>query len=119
MAFVGGTLFEIGSYLMYVESLNTGHEELFGKELLGLVEGKAHTQRIEDVESSNEKGQSKRRFRWWYVLCHHNATSLAQYITQGLWIIPRTRLPRVLRSDVGSQHFLGLHTVCPPSLFTY
>ena len=68
IAFVGGTLFELGSYLMYVESLNTGHEELFGEELLGFVEGKSPKDtRIEDVESASEsdpKHAQKRKFRW-------------------------------------------------------
>lgn len=68
LAFVGGTLFEIGSYLMYVESLNTGHEELFGEELLGLVEGKSpNLSRNSDLESSKEtipKHGQGRKFHW-------------------------------------------------------
>ena len=38
IAFVGGTAFEVGSYLMVVEALNTGHEQLFGPALWGLLE---------------------------------------------------------------------------------
>ena len=30
MAFVGGSLFEVGAYLGYVEALNAGHEEMCG-----------------------------------------------------------------------------------------
>lgn len=39
-AFVGGTLFEVGSYLMLVESLNTGHGQLFGPSVESFFEGK-------------------------------------------------------------------------------
>ena len=70
MAFVGGTLFEIGSYLMYVESLNTGHEQLFGEELLGLLRGAkpadgTATTSLEDKEKLAPQidGRS-RKFRW-------------------------------------------------------
>ncbi len=76
MAFVGGTLFEIGGYLMYVESLNTGHDELFGREILGLLEGKSGYDRSRDQqklagnEEDSEKalpGGGRRRFRWMYA----------------------------------------------------
>ena len=67
MAFVGGTLFEIGSYLMYVESLNTGHEELFGEELLGLVEGKSSARssagNMDSRDPEKHTGRSQ-GFRW-------------------------------------------------------
>ena len=38
IAFAGGTAFEVGSYLMVVEALNAGHEQLFGPALWGLLE---------------------------------------------------------------------------------
>lgn len=68
-AFVGGTLFEIGSYLMLVEALNTGHDELFGPALWDLV---AHSSRSEEStlngkESTSTAGPDttvKTKFRW-------------------------------------------------------
>ncbi|KZT06667.1 uncharacterized protein LAESUDRAFT_725756 [Laetiporus sulphureus 93-53] len=69
IAFAGGTAFELGSYLMVVEALNTGHEELFGPALWGLVE-----EAEDDMESkygSERAARPKkgvrgdwRRFRW-------------------------------------------------------
>jgi len=50
---VGGVAFEIGAFLMFVESLNTGHEELFKKALIGIWS--------EDQESMEGE---KSRFRW-------------------------------------------------------
>lgn len=37
IAFAGGTTFEVASYLMVVEALNAGHEQLFGPALWGLL----------------------------------------------------------------------------------
>ncbi|OJT06014.1 hypothetical protein TRAPUB_3201 [Trametes pubescens] len=75
-AFAGGTLFEIGSYLMFVEALNTGHDELFGPAVRELV---GHARRTVPEEASpdsssvdaekgltggGDSGRRRVRFRW-------------------------------------------------------
>lgn len=65
-AFVGGTLFELGSYLMLVEALNTGHTQLFGPEvesLLHEMEGKERNGIDGDGENGGRR-KNKERFRW-------------------------------------------------------
>lgn len=83
-AFVGGTLFEIGSYLMYVEALNTGHEQLFGpalRELLGHANGTVSESASPDSDSANAEkglrsdggpvgGRQRFKFRWMWVVFH-------------------------------------------------
>ncbi len=86
MAFLGGTTFEIGSYLMVVEALNRGKETNFGPALERLlwsteerrgsgekgVKGmsdEAATLNGEDVEKGGkvvEEGK-KGKFIWWWV----------------------------------------------------
>ena len=64
-AFAGGTLFEIGSYLMYVEALNTGHDELFALAVWDLL---THGSSSDLEKLSAEKGltgeKSETKFRW-------------------------------------------------------
>lgn len=65
-AFVGGTLFEVGSYLMLVEALNTGHTQLFGPEVESLIhemEGKERNGIDGDGENGGRR-KNKERFRW-------------------------------------------------------
>jgi hypothetical protein len=54
-AFIGGTIFELGSYLMFVEALNTGHDQLFGEALR------------DEVDRIESRGGDKPDvvFRWW------------------------------------------------------
>ncbi len=68
-AFVGGTLFEIGSYLMLVEALNTGHDELFGPALWGLVTHPSHgDEKLLNGKECNSTTDAdninKSKFRW-------------------------------------------------------
>ncbi|KAJ8454894.1 hypothetical protein ONZ51_g12764 [Trametes cubensis] len=75
-AFVGGTLFELGSYLMYVEALNTGHEQLFGpavRELLVHANGTPSESPSPGPDSasaekgltgSGDSGRRRLSFRW-------------------------------------------------------
>ncbi|CDO76411.1 hypothetical protein BN946_scf184937.g25 [Trametes cinnabarina] len=77
-AFVGGTLFEIGSYLMYVEALNTGHEQLFGPALRELLEhgngtvaedvspssDDSHVEKGSRGDSGHAGGGQRFKFRW-------------------------------------------------------
>lgn len=64
-AFSGGTLFEIGSYLMYVEALNAGHDDLFAFAVWELL---ARGSTTDFATDSAEKGlsseKSKVKFRW-------------------------------------------------------
>ena len=63
-AFAGGSLFEVGSYLMYVEALNAGHDQLFA---LAVRELLAHGSAA-DLDADAEKGlvseKEKVKFRW-------------------------------------------------------
>lgn len=69
-AFVGGTMFELGSYLMVVEALNTGHEELFGPALWGSVKHPRSKDRTPSESSDGDNQEASgpssdiRRFRW-------------------------------------------------------
>jgi hypothetical protein len=58
-AFVGGTLFEVGAYLSLVESLNTGHDALFGPAVWALV---SHDRQAQRGAVRNSDGSP--RFRW-------------------------------------------------------
>ena len=67
IAFVGGTAFEVGSYLMVVEALNTGHEQLFGPALWGLLEDWDDVPRSGEVGAHGRKLSLRKRhvnFRW-------------------------------------------------------
>ncbi|KAH9940296.1 hypothetical protein B0H21DRAFT_780408 [Amylocystis lapponica] len=57
-AFAGGTLFEAGSYLMVVEALNTGHEQLFGAALWGAAADSDMQEKRSSAQAQNP------RFRW-------------------------------------------------------
>jgi hypothetical protein len=90
-AFAGGTLFEIGAYLGYIESLNTAHDELFGPALLNLV------RRPSDLE----KGSSTpRAFRWWgrgdWRDIGFLANAIQLFAASVFWISTLTGLPGVI-----------------------
>ncbi|KAI8973124.1 hypothetical protein BD414DRAFT_499200 [Trametes punicea] len=112
-AFVGGTLFEVGSYLMYVEALNTGHEQLFGsalRELLGHANGTASEGSAPDLDGSNgEKGlkggsdgvgRPRFKFRWIGVGSWRELGYLACFIQMWaatiFWVSTITGLPNVI-----------------------
>lgn len=65
IAFIGGTTFEVASYLMVVEALNAGHEQLFGPALWGLLEGR-DDKRQKSKALGTKLGLRKREvnFRW-------------------------------------------------------
>ncbi|KAI0644029.1 hypothetical protein C8Q79DRAFT_914226 [Trametes meyenii] len=118
-AFVGGTLFEVGSYLMYVEALNAGHEELFGPALRGLL-GHANrtvsTDALPDSDSANaEKGSTgsgcgdrhgdsggrrRLKFRWIGIGSWRELGFLACFIQMLaatiFWVSTITGLPNVI-----------------------
>ncbi|OBZ77581.1 hypothetical protein A0H81_01743 [Grifola frondosa] len=75
-AFAGGTLFEAGSYLMFVEALNTSHEQLFGLALWGLVHG-TRSPPANDAEGLNAKQSPPPRigFRWMYASLSPNLSA--------------------------------------------
>jgi hypothetical protein len=70
-AFVGGTLFELGAYLAYVEALNSGHEEIW----------KTREQDADNMEkgSAQAKETPKRRTKWMCVL--QSASKVCFYLT--------------------------------------
>ncbi|KAI0635387.1 hypothetical protein C8Q77DRAFT_1217230 [Trametes polyzona] len=111
-AFVGGTLFEIGSYLMYVEALNTGHEELFGpalRELLGHASRTGSEDASPDADNthaekaltgSGDSGRRRFKFRWIGAGSWRELGFLACFVQMGaatiFWVSTITGLPRVI-----------------------
>jgi len=64
-AFAGGTFFEIGSYLMIVEAINAGHEQLFGPALWALVEDVEAGKNVNESEGTEgERNEKHVKFRW-------------------------------------------------------
>jgi hypothetical protein len=68
LAFVGGSLFEIGAYLAYVEALNAGHEQMF-TELRRAAVPKSSTDAVVRGGDSDEALMGKEietthKFRW-------------------------------------------------------
>ncbi|KAG8718994.1 hypothetical protein FRC09_011761 [Ceratobasidium sp. 395] len=88
-AFIGGTVFEVGSYLMFVEALNTGHDELFGEALKDEVDKLESRPQRKDV-----------RFRWWGSTSWRNlgflASSIQLVAATVFWISTLTGLPGVI-----------------------
>ncbi|KAI0354071.1 hypothetical protein OH77DRAFT_1426489 [Trametes cingulata] len=111
-AFVGGTLFEIGSYLMYVEALNTGHEQLFGpalRELLGHASQTVPDGGSPDSDSANaekgltgsgDSGRRRFKFRWIGIGSWRELGFLACFIQMWaatiFWVSTITGLPNVI-----------------------
>ncbi|KAI0828527.1 hypothetical protein BC628DRAFT_1363072 [Trametes gibbosa] len=111
-AFVGGTLFEVGSYLMYVEALNTGHGELFGpalRELLGHASGTVSQDPSRDSASANAEksrtgsggnGPRRIKFRWVGIGSWRELGFLACFIQMWaatiFWVSTITGLPNVI-----------------------
>ena len=56
---------------MYVESLNTGHERLFGPTLWGLITRKSDDDQDSELDEK-ESGLKKHKFRWMYVALSSN-----------------------------------------------
>ena len=56
---------------MYVESLNTGHERLFGPTLWGLITRKSDDDQDSELDEK-ESGLKKHKFRWMYVALFYN-----------------------------------------------
>ncbi|QRV73305.1 hypothetical protein RhiJN_01319 [Ceratobasidium sp. AG-Ba] len=76
-AFIGGTIFEVGSYLMLVEALNAGHDELFGDALRDGVD------RLESRPKRNNVG-----FRW---------SASIQFVAATIfWVSVLTGLPGII-----------------------
>ncbi|KAI0666442.1 hypothetical protein C8Q78DRAFT_984295 [Trametes maxima] len=118
-AFVGGTLFEVGSYLMYVEALNAGHEELFGpalRELLGRASRTVSTDTPPGFDSANaekslrgpggsdrhgdSRGLRRLKFRWIGIGSWRELGFLACFIQMLaatiFWVSTITSLPNVI-----------------------
>ncbi|KZT71169.1 hypothetical protein DAEQUDRAFT_724543 [Daedalea quercina L-15889] len=97
IAFIGGTAFEVGSYLMVVEALNAGHEQLFGPALWGLVEDWEHAS---DEELSVKRKQAD--FRWFGTTSWRELGFLASVVqlfaATVFWVSTVTGLPGVIRN---------------------
>jgi len=89
-AFIGGTTFELGGYLMFVEALNTGHEQLFGEALRDELNG------LEGRRREDEKVG----FRWWGKQSWRDLGFLASSIQFAaasiFWISTLTGLPGII-----------------------
>ncbi|KAG8680771.1 hypothetical protein FRC08_016067 [Ceratobasidium sp. 394] len=89
LAFIGGTTFELGSYLMFVEALNAGHDQLFGDAL---------QDQADRLESRPERKHVE--FRWWGSNNWRDLAFLASSIqlvaASIFWISTLTGLPGVI-----------------------
>lgn len=88
-AFVGGTLFNVGSYLMVVEALNTGHGTLFGPAVEDMFE---HGQKAVDPGGET--------FHWWgrgsWRDLGYLASTIQLFAATVFWISTITGLPGVI-----------------------
>ncbi|KAG9099211.1 hypothetical protein FRC07_010550, partial [Ceratobasidium sp. 392] len=88
-AFIGGTVFELGSYLMFVEALNAGQDELFGDALK------------DEIDKLDSRPQRKDvRFRWWGSNNWRDlgflASSIQLVAATVFWISTLTGLPGII-----------------------
>ncbi|RPD56551.1 hypothetical protein L226DRAFT_480446 [Lentinus tigrinus ALCF2SS1-7] len=110
-AFAGGTLFEVGSYLMYVEALNAGHEELFAPALWELVahgSGTVSDPPSPDSQSDTaekgltgaERGRRTFKFRWIGIGSWRELGFLACFVQMlaatVFWVSTITGIPNVI-----------------------
>jgi len=90
-AFIGGTIFELGSYLMLVEALNAGHDQLFGEAL---------RDEVDRLESRGGDGDGRLAFRWWGSNSWRDlgflAASIQLVAASVFWISTLTGLPGVI-----------------------
>jgi len=93
--FLGGTLFTLGSYLMVVEALNTGHEHLFGPAVEELFTDE--TRHEINAKGSDCAGPV---FRWWgpgsWQDLGYVATMIQLVATTIFWISTVAALPGVI-----------------------
>jgi len=99
-AFAGGTLFELGSYLMLVEALNTGHDELFGPALWGLLYGHRDVDEKSLTEGEAGKPKGRVRYRWIGLGDVHDlgylACAIQMFAATIFWISTITGIPHVI-----------------------
>ncbi|THH16050.1 hypothetical protein EUX98_g9364 [Antrodiella citrinella] len=101
-AFVGGTLFELGSYLMLVESLNASHEQLFGPALWGHTHTASDSSNASsDEETVSEKGKNPSpRFRWIGLGDPRDlgylASAIQMFAASIFWVSTITGIPGVI-----------------------
>ncbi|KAI0788994.1 hypothetical protein BC629DRAFT_471983 [Irpex lacteus] len=120
LAFVGGSLFEVGAYLGYVEALNAGQEEMF-RELRWAVavqkretaDGSGHESLENLVEKRKDRENDKDKFRWIGLGSPHDigylAAAIQLFAATIFWVSTVTGLPNVIPS---------LTTAWPPSAIT-
>ncbi|GHJ84515.1 hypothetical protein NliqN6_0917 [Naganishia liquefaciens] len=119
-AFLGGTIFEVGSYLMVVEALNRGRETNFGSSLYSFVHSKADSElhqkhrrsmseKTVSPDGVEEAGDerwlddttSEKKFVWWGKGLWHDIGYDAAYIqlwaATVFWVATITGLPGVIK----------------------
>lgn len=108
LAFVGGTIFEVGSYLMVVEALNRGQETGFGTAVISLFQtGHKAPQGYASVDShDSEKGfkgdqpDKAKKFIWWgkplWRDLGYDAAIIQLFAATVFWISTLTGLPGVI-----------------------
>lgn len=88
LAFVGGSFFELGAYLAYVEALNAGHEQMFVELRKAVIQekrkkGPGNGNRsdedlvgIQGDDTTDSKGKYKFRWMYVFVLCQMRKDTL-------------------------------------------
>ncbi|KAL7420717.1 hypothetical protein Q5752_004668 [Cryptotrichosporon argae] len=98
LAFIGGTVFEIGSYLMVVEALDRGRETNFGTALSRVL----HRRRAAGTvsEAGDEMPEGAKGFVWWgRPLWHdmgYDAAIVQLCAASVFWVATLTGLPGVI-----------------------
>ncbi|EPS97109.1 hypothetical protein FOMPIDRAFT_1032103 [Fomitopsis schrenkii] len=106
IAFAGGTTFEVASYLMVVEALNAGHEQLFGPALWGLLGVRDdEPKKPQENKGLGRKFGLRRRqvdFRWFGTASWRELGFLASVFqllaASVFWVSTITGLPGVIPS---------------------
>ncbi|KXS11383.1 hypothetical protein M427DRAFT_47239 [Gonapodya prolifera JEL478] len=120
LAFVGGSLFEVGSYLMVVEALNRGRENEIGEALERLFDDETETPEIHQFTGNGSPGLHERErrnensglkdFVWWGAPMWRDIGWMASIIQFGAATVfyiatmkQRTGLPGVIPGFPGAS----------------
>jgi hypothetical protein len=111
-AFVGGSLFEVGSFFMVLEALNRKHVVCFGDAVQGILSQCTHHfhNRSRDAnhngEPTSEVDAEKREQQWlWFGARWHEigfvGSSIQLVAATVFWVSTITGIPGVINNSVG------------------
>lgn len=111
-AFVGGSLFEVGSYLMVLEALNRKHVVCFGDAIQGVLSQCTHhfhnhsrgTDKIGEPTSETDTAKHEQQWLWFGTRWHEIgfiASSIQLVAATIFWVSTLTGIPGVINNGVG------------------